>query len=159
MNDTSLWNLSIIAARTAIVLLALILGVRLFGKREMAGMSAFDLVVVLALANAVQNAMTLGSGFLLVGLVSGGALVVVNRLLGSIFVRLPSFEEKVTGGPVVIVRNGQLERDRLQREGITPEEVMGAIRGFGLTTLAEVKLVVLENDGSLSVIPAERKHE
>jgi uncharacterized membrane protein YcaP (DUF421 family) len=157
MNDTSLWNLSIIAARTAIVLFALVLGVRVFGKREMGGMSAFDLVLVLALANAVQNAMTQGSGFLLVGLVAGGTLVVVNRLFGSIFVRVPSLEAKVTGGPVVIVRDGQLERDRLQREGITPEEVMGAIRGFGLANLAEVKLVVLESDGSLSVIPAERK--
>lgn len=157
MNDTSLWNLSIVAARTAIVIFALVLGVRVFGKREMAGMSVLDLVVVLALANAVQNAMTMGSGFLLVGIVSGATLIVVNRLLGSIFVKFPSFEAEVTGGPVVIVRDGQLERDHLRREGITPEEVMETIHGVGLATLAEVKLVILEADGSLSVIPAERK--
>jgi uncharacterized membrane protein YcaP (DUF421 family) len=77
--------------------------------------------------------------------------------LGSLFVKFPSFEAKVTGGPVVIVRDGQLERDHLHREGITPEEVMATVRRFGLASLSEVKLVILEADGSLSVIPVERK--
>src|ERR1035437_2501577 len=100
MTDASLWNLSIIAARTAIVLVALGLGIRVFGKREMGGMTVIDLVVVLALANAVQNAMTLGSGVLLVGIVSGGTLLLLDRLLGLALVRRPSLERFLTGGPV-----------------------------------------------------------
>lgn len=156
MTDASLWNLSIIAARTAIVLVALVLGIRVFGKREMGGMTAIDLVVVLALANAVQNAMTLGSGVLLVGIVSGGTLLVLERLLGLGLVRRPALEAFLTGGPVVIIRDGALQREPMRREGITVEEVMGAIRGYGLATLEEVKLGVLEADGSLSVVPVDR---
>jgi uncharacterized membrane protein YcaP (DUF421 family) len=157
MTDASLWNLSIIAARTAIVLVALVLGIRVFGKREMGGMTVIDLVVVLALANAVQNAMTLGSGVLLVGIVSGGTLLLLDRLLGLALVRRPSLERFLTGGPVVIIQNGELQRDQMRREGLTVEEVMGAVRGYGLATLAEVKLGVLEADGSLSVVAVDRK--
>ena len=156
MTDASLWNLSIIAARTAIVLVALVLGIRVFGKREMGGMTVIDLVVVLALANAVQNAMTLGSGVLLVGIVSGGTLLLLDRLLGLALVRRPSLERFLTGGPVVIIQNGELQRDQMRREGLTVEEVMGAVRGYGLATLAEVKLGVLEADGSLSVVAVDR---
>lgn len=156
MTDVSLWSLSIVAARTAIVLVALVVGIRIFGKREMGGMSLLDLVVVLALANAVQNAMTLGSGYLGVGIVSGGTLLLLDRVLGLVLVRRPSLERILTGGPVVIIQDGRLQRDHLRREGLTEEEVVGAVRGYGLASLAEVKLGVLEADGSLSVVAIER---
>jgi uncharacterized membrane protein YcaP (DUF421 family) len=156
MTDPSLWNLSIIAARTAIVLALLVLGIRLFGKRTMGGTSVIDLVVVLALANAVQNAMTLGSGLLLVGIASAGTLLLIQRLLTAAFVWRPSLEAMVTGGPVVIVDKGVLDRDQLRREGITEEEVMRAVRGNGLEELAQVRLGVLEADGSISVVSVEK---
>jgi uncharacterized membrane protein YcaP (DUF421 family) len=151
-NDSSLWFLSIIAARTLIVLIALLLGIRIFGRREIGGMSIFDLVLVMALANAVQNAITHGSGAVLVGMVSGGVLLGANRLLASAFVRRPSLETRLTGGPVVVVQNGQLQRDHLRNEGITDDEVMTSIRSYGLSGLDEVKLAVLESDGSVSVV-------
>jgi uncharacterized membrane protein YcaP (DUF421 family) len=155
VTDSPLWFLSTIAARTAIVLIVLLVGVRLFGKREMAGMTLFDLVLVLTLANAVQNAMTVGSGMLGVGIVSGGTLLLINGALGRLFVRRPSIEAGFTGVPVVIVRDGQLQVDAMQREGITPEEVLAAARGYGLSRLDQVSLAVLETDGSLSIVPAD----
>ena len=155
MTDSPAWFLSTIAARTAIVLIALLIGIRLFGKREMAGMSLFDLVLVLTLANAVQNAMTVGSGLVGVGIVSAGTLLLINGALGRLFVNRPSIEAGFTGAPVVIVRNGQLQAEPMEREGLTPKEVLAAARGYGLSRLNQVSLAVLEADGSLSIVPAD----
>jgi uncharacterized membrane protein YcaP (DUF421 family) len=155
MDESNPLFLTTIAARTVIVLLALLVGIRLFGKREMGSMTVFDLVVVLALANAVQNAMTKGSGVLAVGIVSAGTLLVVDRLLATVFVRKPSFEAQLTGVPVVIVQDGRLERAPMQREGITTEEVMAAVRSYGLNALDQVRLGVLEADGTISIVPTE----
>jgi uncharacterized membrane protein YcaP (DUF421 family) len=152
MADTSPLFLTTIAARTAIVLLALVVGIRLFGRREMGGMTVFDLVVVLALANAVQNAMTKGSGVLAVGFVSAGTLFVADRLLAALFLRRPIWEARLTGVPIVIAQDGLLERENMYRQGVTEEEVMAAVRGFGLSRLNQVKLAVLEADGSISVV-------
>jgi uncharacterized membrane protein YcaP (DUF421 family) len=159
MPDSSPLFLTTIATRTAIVLIALLVGIRLFGKREMSGMTVFDLVVVLALANAVQNAMTKGSGALAVGIVSAGTLLVVDHLLGFIFVRRPSLEARLIGTPVIVVQNGRIERVNLEREGITTEEVMAAIRGYGFSTLNQVKLAVLEADGTISIVPVDSSNQ
>lgn len=151
------WVLSVIAARTAIVLIVLFLGIRVFGKRQLSGLNLYDLVVVLLLANAVQNAMTRGSGVLAVGIVSAGTLLVLERLLGTLLVKRPWLEAHLVGTPTVVVQDGKLERDYMRREGVTEEEIMAAIRQYGLGDLSEVRLAVLEVDGSLSVVPRERK--
>jgi uncharacterized membrane protein YcaP (DUF421 family) len=155
MDESNPLFLTTIVARTAIVLIALLVGIRLFGKREMAGMTVFDLVVILALANAVQNAMTRGSGILGVGIVSAGTLLVVDRLLAALFVRKPSLETRLTGVPVVVVQNGRIEREPMQREGITTEEVMATVRSYGLNSLDQVRLAVLEADGTISIVSVE----
>jgi uncharacterized membrane protein YcaP (DUF421 family) len=147
--------LTAIAIRTAIVLVALVAGVRIFGKRQIGGMNIYDLVLVLLLANAVQNAMTKGSGNLGVGLVSAGTLLLADRLLGIVFTRRPALEGQLLGTPTVIVEDGRFVEEHLRREGVTQDEVLAAMRQFGLTELAQVKLAVLEADGSLSVVPVD----
>jgi uncharacterized membrane protein YcaP (DUF421 family) len=150
--NSEAWFLSLIAARTLVVLLVLLAGIRLTGKRQVGGMNLFDLVLVLALANAVQNAMTNGSGDLGVGLVAAGMLFLADRALGILFTRMPSLEGRLAGVPTVIVQNGHLERGNMRREGITEDEVLAAVRSYGLANLSEVKLAILEEDGSLSVV-------
>jgi len=153
MSDSVPFVLSVIAARTAIVVLALLAGVRLFGKRQVGGMNIYDLVLVLLLANAVQNAMTKGSGMVGVGIASAGVLLLFDRFLGIVFVKRPSLEARLVGTPTVIIKDGQLERAHMRREGVTEEEVLAALRGYGVDHPSEVKLAVLEADGSLSVVP------
>ena len=155
MPDSVPFFLSVIAARTAIVVLALLVGVRLFGKRQVGGMNIYDLVLVLLLANAVQNAMTKGSGLLGVGIVSAGVLLLLDRFLGTVFVKRPALESRLVGTPTVIVKDGQLEHAHMRREGVTEEEVLAALRGYGMSQVSEVKLAILEADGSLSVVPGE----
>ena len=147
--------LTVIAIRTAIVLVALVAGVRIFGKRQIGGMNVYDLVLVLLLANAVQNAMTEGSGNLGVGLVSAGTLLLADRLLGIVFTKRPELEGQLLGTPTVVVEDGRFVEEHLRREGVTQDEVLAAVRQFGLSELAQVKLAVLEADGSLSVVPTD----
>lgn len=152
MTDSLPWLLSTIAARTAIVLVVLLFGIRLFGRRQVGGMNVYDLVLVLALANAVQNAMTMGSGNIGVGLVSAATLLIVGRGLGSLFVRRPALEDRFVGTPKLIVNDGTLDRVAMRHEGVTEPEVLAAVRQYGLSDINEVKLAVLEVDGTLSVV-------
>src|SRR5512146_3074502 len=100
-----------IAVRTAIVLIALTLGLRMLGKREIGDLNVLDVVLLLAVANAVQNAMTAGKGDLTVGMVSAGSLLAAGRLLAAIWSRLPRAEERASGSPTVVVSDGHVLRD------------------------------------------------
>lgn len=144
-----------IAVRSAIVLIYLTVGLRVLGKRQLGQWNAYDLVMVMALANAVQNAMTKGSGHLAVGIVSAGTLLLIGRALASLFVRHPHLEERLVGMPTLIINHGQLEREHMRREHVTEEEVMAALREHGLRDPREAKLAVLEVDGTLSVVPRD----
>ncbi len=144
-----------IGVRSAIVLLWLVLGFRLLGKRQMGQMNIYDLAMVMLLANAVQNAMTMGKGEVLVGVVSAGALILLGRLLSALFVRLPKLEERLVGTPTVVIQHGQLVRENMRREHISEDEVMAALRVHGLGDPKDAQLAVLEVDGTLSVVPRD----
>lgn len=109
--------------------------------------------MVLLISNAVQNALTYGSGKLMVGLVSAGTLLTIDLLMGSLFSRKPWIEKGLLGEPTVIAVDGRLDRKAMRREGIDENEVMAAVREQGLLDIAQVRLAVLEDDGSISVIP------
>src|SRR5439155_1359042 len=147
--------LSTIAARSALVLLFLVAGLRLMGKRQISQMNLYDLVLVMALANGVQNAMTAGRGELSVGIVSAGTLILIGRWVTGLFVRHPRLEERLIGTPTVIINDGQLVWDHVRREHLTEEEVLTALRQHGLEKPEEARLAVLEVDGTLSVCPRE----
>lgn len=155
MGASGIGFLTSLAVRTAIILLVLVIGIRLFGKREMGGMNIYDLVLVMALANGVQNAMTKGSGLLAAGLVTSGTLILLGWIVARIVTGRPSIEARLVGTPTILVQDGQLVRPNLRREGVTEEEIRTAVRGYGLDDLDKVKLAVLELDGSLSVVQKE----
>jgi uncharacterized membrane protein YcaP (DUF421 family) len=150
--------LSTVAARTALVLFALVFGIRLFGKRDVGDMNLVDALMVLLVGNAVQNALTYGSGMLGVGLVSAGTLLVLDRLLGVLFVQRPWLERKLLGEPHVIYADGQMDRRLMEREGVEDDELLEAARARGLADLERVHLAVLEPDGTISIVPKEDDH-
>jgi uncharacterized membrane protein YcaP (DUF421 family) len=155
MSHAFAWYLFTIATRSGIVLVYLVLGLRLLGKRQIGQMNVYDLVLVMALANAVQNAMTAGKGHLSVGIVSAGTLLLLGRALTALLTRHPQWEQRLIGTPVVIIDHGRLLRERMRREEITEEQVMAALREHGVGDPRDVKLAVLEVDGTLSVVPKE----
>ncbi len=148
-----LYFLSLLAARTAIIFVAVVVGLRLMGKRQIGVMNVYDLALIMALANGVQNAMTAGKGDLSVGLVCAGTLLLIGRLLVSVFLRLPRLEQAVCGSPTVLVNDGQVLAARMRREGVTEEQLLAALRRHGLTTPKQARLAVLEVDGTLSIVP------
>jgi uncharacterized membrane protein YcaP (DUF421 family) len=140
------------AIKTAIVMAVLIVGFRLFGKREAAQLNVYDLAMVMALANAVQNAMTGGLGNLPVGLATSSTVVVVAWLVTRFLRRRPSLEERVIGTPTLLVNRGQVIGDALRRQRVTQDELDEACRQHGVDGTGEVSMAVLEVDGSISVI-------
>jgi uncharacterized membrane protein YcaP (DUF421 family) len=143
-----------IVVRTLAVYAALLVGLRLAGKRELGQATAFDLVVVLVIANAVQNAMVGPDTSLNGGLLAAGTLLAANWLVGRLGLRSAWLRQRLTGSPVLLVHEGTLLDENLRREGVTEDEVRQALREHGVDDLAEVKLAVLEVDGTISVIPA-----
>jgi uncharacterized membrane protein YcaP (DUF421 family) len=148
-------SLVLIVARTLVVYLVLLLALRLSGKREIGQMTPFDLVVLLVIANAVQTAMVGPDTSLNGGILAALSLLVVNRLVNRLGLKSRRLQEQLVGQPSLLVNNGELLEENLEREGVTAEEVMQALREHGIADLKTVKLAVLEVDGTISVVPSD----
>jgi len=145
------WEIGI---RAAVVYLAIWVGLRLSGKREMGQMTLFDLVMLLLLANAVQNAMVGPDTSLTGGVVAAGVLLALNAALAFLRLRWRPLRALLEGTPTLLVLHGRLLERNLRREGLDEELLMAALREHGVTDLREVEMAVLEIDGSISVVPA-----
>ena len=142
-----------ILLRTAAIYAALLVGLRLTGKRQIGQMAPFDLVVILLIANAVQNAMVGPDTSLIGGLLAAGALLGLNFAVARVSERFHSFRRVVEGQPAVLITDGQLVEGAIGREGIDMDELEQAIREHGLEGVEAVKLAVLEVDGTISIVP------
>jgi uncharacterized membrane protein YcaP (DUF421 family) len=123
------------------------------GKREIGQMTVFDLVVILLIANAVQNAMVGTDSSLQGGILAAAVLLVVNRLVALLSLRSGRFGRLVEGTPTVLVQEGEFVEPHLRKEGVDKEELEMAAREHGMDSIKDVKLAVLEVDGSISIVP------
>ena len=154
MFDLDVNGLSIVA-RTLIVYLAVLAGLRLAGKRELGQMTPFDLVVILLIANAVQNAMVGPDTSVTGGLIAAGVLVSVNYGVAAARERLPWLRRAVEGTPTLLINDGRFVEEHLRREGLEEDEVLMAIREHGVADVKDVRIAVLETDGSISIVPVD----
>ena len=143
-----------IVLRTAAIYAVILVGLRLAGKREMGQMTVFDLVVLLLIANAVQNAMVGPDTSLLGGVLAAAALLVLNAVLAGLRLRWPQLRRAIEGSPTLLVLHGAVLTEHLRREGLDPETLEAALREHGVAEVADVEMAVLEIDGSISVVPA-----
>ncbi len=134
------------------VYLFIIIAIRLFGKKELSQLSVFDLVFILLISNAVQNAMVLGDETLYGGLVAALSLFSVNYILKRLQLKFPRFGKLVQGEATMLVYHGKIIPAHLRTAGISEDEVMQAIREHGVSNISEVDLAVLEVDGNISVL-------
>jgi uncharacterized membrane protein YcaP (DUF421 family) len=146
------WSLIL---RSAAIYLVLLLGLRVFGKREVGQFTLFDLVFVLLVANAVQPAMTGRDTSLGGGLVIIATLLVLNFAVSRLRIRFPLLDRLLESKSVVVARDGKWIPDKLKREGITDDEAIASLREHGIESVDETRMVVLEADGSLSVVPKD----
>jgi uncharacterized membrane protein YcaP (DUF421 family) len=158
---TAWWEIII---RATVVYLFVVIGLRLTGRRTLGQLNTLDVVLILIIANAVQNAMIGPDTSLLGGLIAAATLLTVNVVTTALRSRNRRAERFFEGTPVVLINNGHIVEANLRRERIDAEELAEALHEHGLENASQVKLCILEVDGSLSVVPADspsirtRKH-
>ena len=155
-----MWKLSIhwweLIARGIIVYFFLILLLRATGKRQIGQMSPFDLVLLLVLSNAVQNSMNGGDNSVTAGLILAATLVLSNWAVGKFTSNSKSMEKLIAGDPQVLFHNGKVAENTMREAEVTRQELLAAVHRAGYADLDAIRAAILENDGSISVIP---KHQ
>jgi uncharacterized membrane protein YcaP (DUF421 family) len=146
-----------IVVRSAIVYLAIIIGMRLTGSRQLGQMTPFDLVLILLIANAVQNAMVGTDVTVFGGLVAAATLLAANRVTAVITDRVPLFRRALEGQELLLLNDGKLIERNIQHAGLTEELVLQAIREHGFERPEQIRMAVLEIDGTISIVPADSR--
>jgi uncharacterized membrane protein YcaP (DUF421 family) len=141
------------------VYLFIVLAIRLFGKTEIAQLSVADLVFIMLLSNAVQNAMVGSDTTLLGGLVAAASLFAVNALFKECLYRIPGFGRIMQGESLMLVYHGKVNDANMRRARLTTNELLEAIREHGVADIAGVDLAVLEVDGNISVLSNDFQHQ
>jgi uncharacterized membrane protein YcaP (DUF421 family) len=144
--------LLLIVVRCVVVYGVMLLAFRLMGKREVGQMTPFDLVLLLLVANAVQNAMVGPDNSLLGGVVAAATLFLLDQQISRMILGHPRFRRAVMGNPALLVRDGQIITDNLRKEGISMDSLKAALREHGVASVGDVSMAVLEVDGSISVL-------
>ena len=133
--------------RPIVVYIFLIVGLRLAGKRELAQLNTFDLVVLLTISNTVQNAIIGEDNTVTGGLIGAGTLLLINYAVVRFLYSHEGLDRMVEGEPDVIIEHGQLKMDRLKRELITRAELEVAAHKQGFSSLDEIDRAILDPGG------------
>ncbi|MFC5865253.1 DUF421 domain-containing protein [Acidicapsa dinghuensis] len=150
-------------ARPVIVYLVLVVLLRLFGKRELAQLNPFDLVVLLSLSNTVQNAIIGDDNSVSGGVIGAFGLLAINWLVARTLYRSPRLTKLLGGQPTVLIRNSKVDEKALKNESLTIEELMDVLHKQGFEGLHQVKNCTLEPNGTFYIEAAdpsldERRH-
>ena len=138
--------------RPLIVYVFLIVGLRLAGKRELAQLNPFDLVVLLTLSNTVQNAIIGEDNSVTGGLIGAATLLAVNYLVVRFLYSHERLDRAVTGSADVLIENGRVKTERLRRELITMPELEAAAHRQGFASLDEIERAILEPSGTICFV-------
>jgi uncharacterized membrane protein YcaP (DUF421 family) len=149
--------------RPILVYVFLVMLLRVFGKRELAQLNPFDLVVLLSLANTVQNAIIGEDSSLAGGFIGAFTLMLVNYLVIRFLFRHRRLDQILEGKPAVLIREGVICKDQLAKEMITVHELQTVCRRQGFDGIHEVEDCVLEPGGAFVMrrkVPSddEQKH-
>ena len=142
--------------RGLVIYAFLLIILRLTGKRQVGQLAPFDLVLLLVLSNAVQNAMNGGDNSIIGGIISATTLIIANGIVSRITYKSKTLERLVEGRPEILIHNGRLFTDVMQREKLTHHELNAALRAAGCSCIEQVHYAILENTGQITVHP--KKH-
>lgn len=137
--------------RPIIVYLVLVLLLRIFGKRELAQLNPFDLVVLLSLSNTVQNAIIGEDNSVTGGVIGAFSLLAINWFVVRLLFRSPKLTRVLEGRSVILVRDGQIDNKALKNEALTREELIEVIHRQGFEHLHEIHHCELEPNGSFFI--------
>jgi uncharacterized membrane protein YcaP (DUF421 family) len=144
-----------LVVRAAVVYMLFLVALRLFGKREVGQFTLFDLALILLAANALQPAITGPDAS-----IPGAAIIIVtmftlNRTVAELRKRSPVVRRLIDFPATIIGRDGAWITEALAREGLDEDDLEAALREHGLAAVKEMDLAVLEQDGSISIVPKE----
>jgi uncharacterized membrane protein YcaP (DUF421 family) len=145
--------------RPIIIYFALVIGLRLAGKRELAQLNPFDLVVLLTLSNTVQNAIIGDDTTVTGGLIGAATLLTLNYFVVRLTSRNRKIERLFEGSEDTLVENGKVNAKIMEREGLSVVELEIAAHKQGLSSLSEVEKAILEPEGGISFIARQPKPE
>jgi len=137
--------------RPVVVYLVLVLLLRLFGKRELAQLNPFDLVVLLSLSNTVQNAIIGEDNSVSGGLIGAFGLLAINWLVVRLLFRSKRLTRALEGRASILIRNGQIDQKAMERESLSREELLAVIHRQGFTEFHQVHKCELEPNGTFYV--------
>jgi uncharacterized membrane protein YcaP (DUF421 family) len=141
-----------VALRSIAVYLFILFAIRLTGKKELSQLNTSDVVLILLISNAVQNAMIGANTSLSAGLMAAGVLFVANYGLKKVMFKNKKLHDLISDKPEILIHNGILDAANLNKLGIDDDEIKESMREHGVEKLADVKLAMLEIDGNISVI-------
>ena len=143
-------TLGFIFLRSAGIYIGLIVLLRLFGKRELTQLSLLDLLLVLLISNAVQNAMTGPDTSFEGGLAAASGLLASNLILKQLAERVTFLRRILLGDPLMIIYRGKIQEKVMRQAGLSLQEIETACREHGIYSIHDVDLGILEPDGNFS---------
>ena len=145
--------------RSVVVYLFLLVAFRFTGKRQVGQLTPFDLVVLLIISNVVQNAVIGNDNSLGGGLIGAVTILALNYVIAEVAYRSKRARRLIEAQPTLLIHNGRVLHENLRRERITMDDLLAALRRAGVAEPAKARYAVLEENGSISVVPRAAEGE
>lgn len=146
-----------IILRSVAVYFFMTIALRLFGKKELSQLNTADIILILLISNSVQNAMVGPDTSLSGGLIAALALFIINYIIKKLTHKYKALNDILLDKPEILIHNGILDFKALSKLDISHDELKEAAREHGLEHLTDVKLAMLEIDGTISIISQDKK--
>ena len=150
--ETAWWELVL---RAVLVYLLILVLIRLSGKRTVGEFTPFDLIVVILLGEAMQNALVPQGESVTGPAIVAATLVSLNWLVAFVSARSKKVDRLVEGEPVVLARNGRYDRAAMRAQNVTDTDVLEAVRRANLSGIKAVRTATLETDGEITIVPKD----
>jgi len=141
------------AIRSVAVYAFLLVAIRIFGRRELGQLTAFDIIVLLTLSNILQNSMIGNDNSVTGGMIGAGVLLSANLILAFVVSRRSGAERVIEGTPRILIHDGKLQERAMRLELLTEQQLLAAVRREGIERFEDVHLAIAEPNGLISVIP------
>ena len=143
--------------RSASVYFFMLIALRVFGKKELSQLNTSDVILILLISNAVQNAMVGNDTSLLGGISAAVVLFIINYGLKKLMYKSKRFNDFMQEKPEILIHDGNLDFEKLSKLSITSGELQEAMREHGVEHFKDVKLAMLEIDGNISIITGNKE--
>ncbi|MDP5200415.1 DUF421 domain-containing protein [Flavobacterium sp. DG2-3] len=147
-----------IVLRSIAVYFFMTIALRIFGKKELSQLNTADVILILLISNSVQNAMVGPDTSLIGGLIAALVLFIINYIIKKLIRRYKTISDLLLDKPQILVHDGKLDFQTLSRLDISDEELKEAMREHGIEYFKNIKLAMLEIDGTISIISEDQKN-